>query len=83
MLPHRKADEQGVAADRATPLQALAVRDIRAAGRVRVQLLEGPLVAASGAVPDQMRHPGGLLVAKQHGLAGNDWVAADSRMVMR
>jgi hypothetical protein len=83
MLPHGKADEQGVAADRATPLRALAVRDVRAAGQVRVQLLEGALVAASGAIPDQMRHPGGLLVAMQHGLAGNDWVAADSRTVMR
>ena len=40
MLPHRKADEQGLAAHRTTPLRAVAVRDVRAAGRLRVQLLE-------------------------------------------
>lgn len=69
MLAHRKADEQGFAACRTTPLRALAVRDIRAVGRLRVHLLERPLVAASSAVPGQLDHRGDLLGAVQHGLA--------------
>ena len=69
MLAHWKADEQGLAAHETTPLRALAVRDIRAAGRLRMQLLERPLLAASGAVPGHMRHPGDLLGPVQHGRA--------------
>jgi hypothetical protein len=57
-----ETDEQSVAAHSATPLRALAIRDIRAVG-LRMQLLEWPLVAASGAVPGHMRHPGDLLGA--------------------
>ena len=63
MLAHRKADEQGLAAHGTTPFRAVAVRDIRAAARLRMQLLERPLSAASGAVPGHMRHPGDLLGA--------------------
>jgi hypothetical protein len=69
MLAYRQADEQGVAAHRTTPLRALAVRDIRAAGRLCVHLLEQSLATASGAIPDQMRHPGDLLVRRNPGLA--------------
>src|ERR1700733_13116848 len=61
MLAHRNADEQGFAARRTTPLRAVAVRNIRAAGGLRMHLLERPLVAASGAVPGQLGHPGDLL----------------------
>src|SRR6202035_6123623 len=68
MLAHRKANEQGFAACRTTPLRAVAVRDVRAAGRLRVELLERSLVAASGAVPGQLDHPGDLLGAVQYGL---------------
>jgi hypothetical protein len=71
MLAHRKADEQGFAAHGTTPLRALPVRDIGAAGRLRVQLLEGLLLAAPDAIPGQMRHPADLLGAVQHGLAAN------------
>ena len=53
-----KTDDQSVAACRAAPLLAGAVRRIRAAGRLGVKLLEEPLVAAFGAVPAQIRHPG-------------------------
>src|SRR5260370_14868175 len=72
MLAHRKADEQGFAACRTTPLRAVAVRDVRAAGRLRMHLLERPLVAASGAVPGQLDHPGDLLAAVQHGPCSGD-----------
>src|ERR1700740_530177 len=68
MLAHRNADEKGFAARRATPFRATAVRDIRAAGRLRMHLLERPLVAASGAVPGQLDHPGDLLGALHYGL---------------
>ena len=61
MLAHRKADEQGLAACRTTPLRTVGIGDIRAAGRFRVQLLKRPLVAASDAVPGQLGHPGDLL----------------------
>lgn len=66
MLAHRKADEQGFAAQTTTPLRAVAVGDIRAAGRLRMQLLERPLLATFGAVPGQLAHPGDLLGAVQH-----------------
>ena len=71
MFAYRKPDEQGFAAQRTTPFRAITVRDIRAAGRLRVQLLEGPLLAASGAVPGQLAHPGFLLGAVQHGRAAD------------
>src|SRR5229473_7082538 len=62
-----QADDQGVAARRATPFPAVAVQYIRAARRPRVKLLEQPLLVASGAVPAQLRHPGDLLGAMGHG----------------
>src|SRR5580704_12783347 len=68
MLAHRKADEQGFAACRTTQLRAIAVLDVGAAGRLRMQLLERPLVAASGAEPGQLDHPGILRGAVQRGL---------------
>src|SRR5271154_3722904 len=71
MVAHRKADEQGFAAQRTTPLRTVAVLDVRAAGRLRVQLLERPLLATSGAVPGQLAHPGDLLGAVQHGRAAD------------
>src|SRR3984893_15086572 len=70
VLPAGQADDQGVAALRAAPFPAVAVRYIRAARRLRVKLLEQPLLVASGAVPAQLRHPGDLLGAMRHGLAG-------------
>ena len=80
MLAYRNADEQGFAAHGTTPLRAVAVRDIRATGRLRMQLLERPLPAASGAVPGHMRHPGdlpGVVRAAEH-----IEVAADSGMTL-
>ena len=66
MLAHRYTDEQGLAALGATPLLAVTVRDIGAAARLGMKLLEQPLLAASGAVPGQMHHAGDLLAAVQH-----------------
>ena len=67
MLAYREADEQSFAACGTTPLRAVAVRYVRAAGGLGVQLLERALLAASGAVPGQLGHPGDLLGAAQHG----------------
>ena len=80
ILAHRKADEPGVAAHGTTPLRALAVWHIRAASRLRVQLLERPILAASGAVPG---HRGDLLGAVQPECAAVEIrVAADSDMTV-
>jgi len=80
MLPYRKADEQGLATHQTTPLRAVAVRDVRAASRLRVQLLEQLLLAASGAVPG---HRGDLLGAVQPECAAVEIrVAADSDMTV-
>src|SRR5215472_19166315 len=83
---HGQADDQGVAADRAGPLLAVAVGHIGTARGLRVELLEQPLLVASGAVPAQLgpaqlgpaqfgpaqlRHPGDLLGAMRHGPAGD------------
>src|ERR1700724_1532511 len=64
---HGQADDKGVAAHRAAPFLALAVRYIGAARRLRMKLLEEPLLVASGAVPAQLRHPGDLLGELRHG----------------
>src|ERR1043165_5670328 len=66
-----QADIQRVAAHRAGPLLAVAIQDIRTARRLRVKLLEQPLLIASCAVhtqtgPAQLRHPGDLLGAMRH-----------------
>src|SRR5947207_550800 len=67
----RQADNQRVAAHRAGPLLAVAIQDIRTARRLRVKLLEQPLLIASCAVhtqtgPAQLRHPADLLGAMRH-----------------
>src|SRR5690242_11809913 len=67
-----QTDEQGVAAHGTSPFPAVAVRYIRAARSLRMNLLEHPLLTASGAVPAQLRHPGDLLGAVCRGLAGVD-----------
>src|SRR5437870_3719413 len=46
-----QADNHRVAAHRAGPFPAVAVRDIGTRLRLRVELLEQPLLVASGAVP--------------------------------
>src|SRR6266516_2171942 len=72
-----QADNHRVAAHRAGPFLAVAVRDIGTGLRLRVELLEQPLLVASGAVQAhtgtahtgtaQLRHPGNLLGAVRHG----------------
>ena len=67
-----QADDQRVAAHRAGPFLAIAVRDVGTGHRLRVKLLEQPLLIASCAVhsqtgPAQLRHPGDLLSAMRHG----------------
>src|SRR5947209_4558502 len=76
-----KADNQRVAAHRAGPFLTVAVRDVGTDHRLRVKLLEQPLLVASGAVPAhtgtahtgtaQLRHPGNLLGAVRHGACGS------------
>src|SRR5215471_12684650 len=80
---HGQADDQSVAAHGASPFLAVAVRHIRAARRLRVKLLEQPLLTASVAVPAQLRHPGNLLGAISRGLAGVEGVDADSGTLLR
>jgi hypothetical protein len=67
LLAQRKTDDQSVAAYRASPFLAVAVRRIRAGGGLRVKLLEELIFAAVGAVPVQVRHPRDLLVAGHQG----------------
>src|SRR3954453_21278613 len=60
-----QADNQRVAAHCAGPLLAVAIQDIGTARRLRVKLLEQPLLIASCAVhtqtgPAQLRHPADL-----------------------
>src|SRR5579875_627846 len=52
-----KAGDQRLPAHDTSPFRAVTVRDIGAACRVRVELLERALPAAAGAVPDKVRHP--------------------------
>src|SRR5207248_11339114 len=58
---HGQPDDEGSAAAGTAPFRAVAVRRVGTARRLRVELLEQPLVAAFGAVPAQLRHPGDLL----------------------
>src|SRR5215831_9030405 len=69
-LAYGQARDQGITAYRAAPFRAVAVRHVRAFPGLRVKSLEQSLLVASGAVPAQVRHPGDLLVALHHELAG-------------
>src|SRR5690348_14161961 len=83
-----QADDQRVAAHRAGPLLAVAVQDVGTARRLRVKLLEQPLLIASRAVhtqtgPAQLRHPADPSVRCVMGPARVEGVGADSGMLSR
>src|SRR5262249_32650378 len=90
---HGQADDQGVAADRAGPLLAVAVWHMGTARGLPVERPKQPLLVASGAVPAQLgpaqfgpaqlRHPGDLLGAMRHGPAGDLAADADSGSLSR